>query len=197
LVISLPRLLPLGRSGSFYDALLKRETDALLRRWARHLERRRCGHHRHGAPKLWRVSHRYPTGWGREKLAGFEEPEDPWAQVRLHNVVQRHGNSSVRGGISRLCYGSGWFFSCIARWLRHIFVVVERVSSGASVIDVLDRVLDKGIVIDAWVRVSLVGIDLITIEAHVVVASIATYLQYADTVEQMPVTPRPAVLRAA
>jgi hypothetical protein len=47
---------------------------------------------------------------------------------------------------------------------------------------VLDRVLDKGIVIDAWVRISLVGIDLITVEARVVVASIDTYLKYADAV---------------
>jgi gas vesicle structural protein len=47
-------------------------------------------------------------------------------------------------------------------------------------IDVLDRVLDKGIVIDAWVRLSLVGIDLVTVEARVVVASIATYLQYSE-----------------
>ena len=41
-------------------------------------------------------------------------------------------------------------------------MAVERASGGTSLIDVLDRVLDKGIVIDAWVRVSLVGIDLIT-----------------------------------
>ena len=53
---------------------------------------------------------------------------------------------------------------------------VERAPGGTSLIDVLDRVLDKGIVIDAWVRVSLVGIDLITVEARVVVASIDTYL---------------------
>ena len=45
---------------------------------------------------------------------------------------------------------------------------VERAAGGTSLIDVLDRVLDKGIVIDAWVRVSLVGIDLITVEARVV-----------------------------
>ena len=57
---------------------------------------------------------------------------------------------------------------------------LQRTSTGASLVDVLDRVLDKGIVIDAWVRVSLVGIDLITIEARVVVASIETYLQTAD-----------------
>src|SRR5207237_1424024 len=50
---------------------------------------------------------------------------------------------------------------------------VERASGGSSLIDVLDRVLDKGIVIDAWVRVSLVGIDLITVEARVVVDACA------------------------
>src|SRR5690348_4403899 len=59
---------------------------------------------------------------------------------------------------------------------------VERSSGGTSLIDVLDRVLDKGIVIDAWVRVSLVGIDLITVEARVVVASIDTYLKYSEAV---------------
>jgi predicted ester cyclase len=45
--------------------------------------------------------------------------------------------------------------------------------------DVLDRVLDKGIVIDAWVRVALAGIDLVRVEARVVVASIETYTRYA------------------
>src|ERR671922_257160 len=61
-------------------------------------------------------------------------------------------------------------------------MAVERTSGGTSLIDVLDRVLDKGIVIDAWVRVSLVGIDLITVEARVVVASIDTYLKYSEAV---------------
>jgi hypothetical protein len=64
--------------------------------------------------------------------------------------------------------------------------VVERTAGGSSLIDVLDRVLDKGIVIDAWVRVSLVGIDLITVEARVVVASIETYLRYADALGLAP-----------
>ena len=62
---------------------------------------------------------------------------------------------------------------------------VERASAASSLIDVLDRVLDKGIVIDAWVRVSLVGIDLITVEARVVVASIETYLKYSEAVGQI------------
>src|SRR5256885_12242754 len=61
-------------------------------------------------------------------------------------------------------------------------MAVERSPSGSSLIDVLDRVLDKGIVIDAWVRVSLVGIDLVTIEARIVVASIDTYLKYSEAV---------------
>src|SRR5438874_10200783 len=63
---------------------------------------------------------------------------------------------------------------------------VERAAGGTSLIDVLDRVLDKGIVIDAWVRVSLVGIDLITVEARVVVASIDTYLKYSEAVGAAP-----------
>jgi hypothetical protein len=60
---------------------------------------------------------------------------------------------------------------------------IERIGT-RSLIDVLDRVLDKGIVIDAWVRVSLVGIDLLAVEARIVVASIATYLQYSAQVDQ-------------
>jgi gas vesicle structural protein len=70
---------------------------------------------------------------------------------------------------------------------------IERASGGSSLVDVLDRVLDKGIVIDAWVRVSLVGIDLITVEARVVVASIDTYLKYADAVGASRPISRPAV----
>ncbi len=63
-------------------------------------------------------------------------------------------------------------------------MVVERAAGGTSHVEVLDRVLDKGIVIDAWVRVSLVGIDLLTVEAHVVVASVATYLQYGEVADR-------------
>ncbi|HET7209353.1 MAG TPA: gas vesicle structural protein GvpA [Terriglobales bacterium] len=75
-------------------------------------------------------------------------------------------------------------------------MAVERVSGGSSLIDVLDRVLDKGIVIDAWVRVSLVGIDLITVEARVVVASIDTYLKYADAVGLTGLVSRPQLTEA-
>lgn len=65
-------------------------------------------------------------------------------------------------------------------------MAVERAPGGTSLIDVLDRVLDKGIVIDAYVRVSLVGIDLVTVEARVVVASIETYLKYSEAVGLTP-----------
>lgn len=75
-------------------------------------------------------------------------------------------------------------------------MAVERVAGGTSLLDVLDRVLDKGIVIDAWVRISLVGIDLITVEARVVVASIDTYLRYAEQVGTLPPVARPQVLEA-
>jgi hypothetical protein len=72
-------------------------------------------------------------------------------------------------------------------------MAVERAAGGTSLIDVLDRVLDKGIVIDAWVRVSLVGIDLITVEARVVVASIDTYLKYSEAVGAAASASRPAI----
>jgi len=72
-------------------------------------------------------------------------------------------------------------------------MAVERASGGTSLIDVLDRVLDKGIVIDAWVRVSLVGIDLITVEARIVVASIDTYLKYSEAVGQTAPISKPGI----
>jgi gas vesicle structural protein len=52
------------------------------------------------------------------------------------------------------------------------------------VVDVLDHVLDKGVVIDAWVRVALAGIDLLTAEARIVVASIQTYVSEASRIAQ-------------
>ncbi len=72
-------------------------------------------------------------------------------------------------------------------------MAVERAPGGSSLIDVLDRILDKGIVVDAWVRISLVGIDLITVEARVVIASIDTYLKYAEAVGITPMVARPAL----
>ncbi len=61
-------------------------------------------------------------------------------------------------------------------------MAVEKTIGSSSIVEVVDRVLDKGVVIDAFVRVSLVGIELIAIEARVVVASVETYLKYAEAI---------------
>ena len=63
-----------------------------------------------------------------------------------------------------------------------INMAVEKAIGSSSLVDVIDRILDKGVVIDAWVRVSLVGIELLAIEARVVVASVETYLKYAEAI---------------
>jgi hypothetical protein len=52
----------------------------------------------------------------------------------------------------------------------------------SSLADVLNVILDKGIVIDAWVRLSVIGIEILTLEARVVVASVETYLRYAEAI---------------
>jgi hypothetical protein len=54
--------------------------------------------------------------------------------------------------------------------------------------DVIDTILDKGMVIDAYVRVSLVGIELLTIDARVVVASVDTYLRFAEAVNRLDIS---------
>jgi hypothetical protein len=59
---------------------------------------------------------------------------------------------------------------------------VEKAIGSSSLVEVIDRVLDKGVVVDAWVRISLVGIEILAIEARVVVASIETYLKYAEAI---------------
>jgi hypothetical protein len=62
---------------------------------------------------------------------------------------------------------------------------VRRAPSSAGLYDVLDLILDKGIVIDAFVRVSLVGIELLTVDLRVVIASVDTYLRYAEGAERL------------
>jgi len=61
-------------------------------------------------------------------------------------------------------------------------MAVEKSMASSSLVEVVDRILDKGIVVDAWARVSLVGIELLTIEARVVVASVDTFLKYAEAI---------------
>ncbi|PZF83895.1 gas vesicle protein GvpJ [Jiangella anatolica] len=57
--------------------------------------------------------------------------------------------------------------------------------SSSGLADVVDIILDKGLVIDAYVRVSLVGIELLTIDARVVVASVDTYLRFAEATNRL------------
>lgn len=59
---------------------------------------------------------------------------------------------------------------------------ISKATDSSSLAEVVDRILDKGIVIDAWAKVSLVGIELLSIEARVVVASVETYLKYAEAI---------------
>ncbi|GII59464.1 hypothetical protein Pth03_78530 [Planotetraspora thailandica] len=58
-------------------------------------------------------------------------------------------------------------------------------ASGSGLADVIDTILDKGLVIDAYVRVSLVGIEVLTVDARVVVASVDTYLRFAEAVNRL------------
>jgi len=61
-------------------------------------------------------------------------------------------------------------------------MAVEKAMGSTSLAEVVDRILDKGVVVDAWVRVSLVGIEILAIEARVVVAGVDTFLKYAEAV---------------
>ena len=54
--------------------------------------------------------------------------------------------------------------------------------------DVIEVILDKGLVIDAYVRVSLIGIELITIDARIVIASVDTYLRFAEAVNRLDIS---------
>ncbi|AIF67990.1 gas vesicle protein GvpA [Terribacillus saccharophilus] len=61
-------------------------------------------------------------------------------------------------------------------------MAVQKSTDSSGLADVIDRILDKGIVIDAFIRVSVVGIEILTIEARVVIASVDTWLRYAEAV---------------
>ena len=61
-------------------------------------------------------------------------------------------------------------------------MAVETAMGSSSIAEVVDRILDKGVVIDAWARVNLVGIEILSIEARVVVASVETFLRYAEAI---------------
>src|SRR3954453_12899810 len=65
---------------------------------------------------------------------------------------------------------------------------VQRQPRPSGLADVLDVILDKGLVIDVYVRVALVGIELLTIDARIVIASVDTYLRFAEAVNRLDLT---------
>jgi hypothetical protein len=65
---------------------------------------------------------------------------------------------------------------------------ISRAPRPSSLADVLDLVLDKGLVIDAYVRISALGIEVLTVDARVVVASVDTYLRFAEAVNRLDLT---------
>ena len=62
---------------------------------------------------------------------------------------------------------------------------LQRAPSPSGLADVLDVILDKGLVIDAFVRVSVIGIEVLTIDARIVIASVDTYLRFAEAVNRL------------
>jgi gas vesicle structural protein len=85
------------------------------------------------------------------------------------------------------------------QWARrefHFVTVTQRASSNryldrpspSSLADVIDTILDKGLVIDIYIRVSLVGIELLTIDARIVIASVDTYLRFAEAVNRLDIS---------
>jgi gas vesicle structural protein len=66
----------------------------------------------------------------------------------------------------------------------------NRAPRPSSLADVLDIVLDKGIVIDAYVRLAVVGIEILTLDARIVIASVDTYLRFAEAVNRLDLQPQ-------
>ncbi len=65
---------------------------------------------------------------------------------------------------------------------------LQRAPSPSGLADVLDVILDKGLVVDAYVRVSVIGIEVLTIDARIVIASVDTYLRFAEAVNRLDLT---------
>ena len=61
-------------------------------------------------------------------------------------------------------------------------MAVQTSMASSGLAEVLDRILDKGLVLDAWVRVSLLGLEILTVEARIVLAGVETYLKYAEAI---------------
>lgn len=71
---------------------------------------------------------------------------------------------------------------------------LQNAIESSSLVEIVDRILDKGIVIDIWAKVSLIGIELLTIQARIVIASVDTFLRYAAAIGLIEPTTEPAPL---
>lgn len=71
-------------------------------------------------------------------------------------------------------------------------MAIQKSVASSSLAEVVDRILDKGVVIDAWARLSLVGIEFLSLEARVICSGVETYLQYAEALGLTQTAAQPA-----
>src|ERR1700759_2159439 len=93
----------------------------------------------------------------------------------------------LREAIQRSRFGYGRFPMAIATQGSSANYL-QRAPSPSGLADVVDLILDKGLVIDAFVRIAVIGIELVTIDARIVIASVDTYLRFAEAVNRVDLT---------
>jgi len=94
-----------------------------------------------------------------------------------HQIVDKMQEHSVCSSVL-----SGWYLVFQLKTEEIQMASVQKTTDSSSLAEVVDRILDKGIVIDIWAKVSLVGIELLSVEARIVIASVETYLKYAEAI---------------
>src|SRR5947207_1765127 len=108
------------------------------------------------------------------------------------------GSTPSAGGFSpgsQRVFTRGGLIQTACKWARSLRMAVatrgtasnylQRAPSPSGLVDVVDLILDKGLVIDAYIRVSVIGIELVTIDARIVIASVDTYLRFAEAVNRL------------
>ena len=98
----------------------------------------------------------------------------------IYKAFQREDQETPLGILSEVC--NAYRYNSSPKGGENKMATVQKSMDTSSLAEVVDRILDKGIVVDAWVRVSLVGIEILAIEARVVIASVDTFLKYAEAV---------------
>jgi gas vesicle structural protein len=98
-------------------------------------------------------------------------------------MIEPANRTSTQGGLASFTGGDSDGVSMMQRESSAGYITRAPRSSGLA--DVLEILLDRGLVIDAYVRVSLVGIELLTVDLRVVIASVDTYLRFAEAVNRL------------